>query len=438
MYRLMIVDDDEMLRKSLVQNVDWAGQGIEVVAEAADGREALCRIDESMPQLIVTDIQMPIMDGLKLTETISRLYPDIKIILLTAYEEFEYAKKALEYKVSRYVLKYESQDKILEAVLDAAEQIEAESESRRLKGSNLDMQRRNFFREISCNKTSLEEIREQAEHLGIHVPEGYCLMASFKIEALKAMDEIHFLVQTKEWFRAIEDTIGRQCRNAGYDISFFQGKEYLNAVIVTGAEHVPGAEGRNLMNPSAEGSQNLMDLLGDAMSRLMIQLDIHLYAGIGRWYGSIDCIHESYMEALKINNLRDVLDREYPKRQYPLLEYRPDMFAEETLEELAGKVTRYINACYAKPDLSLERIADQVHLSANYVSTLFKKHYGMNISDYMIKIRMEHAARLLTDTNFKTYEIAERVGYTNSQYFSVLFKKSYGITPKEYRNQNKT
>lgn len=423
MYRLMIVDDDEMLRRSLVQNVDWLAHGIEVVAEAANGKEALCKIDETMPQMIVTDIQMPIMDGLKLTETVSRLYPDIKIVLLTAYEEFEYAKKALEYKVSRYVLKYESQEAILEAVLFGVKQIEAEIESKRLMGKNLDMQRRNFFREISCSKTCLEEIKKQAEQLGISLPECRCLMVSFKIESLKAMDEIPFLVQTKEWFHEIEERIGQQCREAGYAISFFQGKEYLNAVVMEGEK--------------SKGFHNLKDLLGETMSRLMNQLDIHLYAGIGRWYETIDGIHESYMEALKINNLRDVLDREYPKRQFPILEYSPDMFAEETLEELVGKVTGYINSYYARPELALEQIAAQVHLSANYVSTLFKKHYGMNISDYIIKIRMEHAARLLSATNFKTYEIAERVGYTNSQYFSVLFKKFYGMTPKEYRNQNK-
>ena len=173
MYRLMIVDDDEMLRRGLVQNVDWAGHGFEVVAQAANGKEALCKMDESMPQLIVTDIQMPIMDGLQLTETISRLYPEVKIVLLTAYEEFEYAKKALEYKVSQYVLKYESQDSVLDAVLQAARQIEAESESRLLRGKSLDMQRRNFFREISCNKMELGEIQAQAGRLGISLSCGH-------------------------------------------------------------------------------------------------------------------------------------------------------------------------------------------------------------------------------------------------------------------------
>ena len=139
-----------------------------------------------------------------------------------------------------------------------------------------------------------------------------------------------------------------------------------------------------------------------------------------------------------INHLRDKLDKEYPKEEYPVLGYRPEMSAEETIEELVVKVKGYIDDCYAREELSLEEIAAQVHLSANYVSTLFKKHSGMNISDYIIKVRMEHAARLLADTNFKTYEIAEQIGYTNAQYFSVLFKKHYKMTPKEYRNKNKS
>ena len=93
-------------------------------------------------------------------------------------EEFEYAKKALEYKVSQYVLKYESQDAVLDAVLQAARQIEAESESRLLRGKSLDMQRRNFFREISCNKMELGEIQAQAGRLGISLSCGRCRMAS--------------------------------------------------------------------------------------------------------------------------------------------------------------------------------------------------------------------------------------------------------------------
>ena len=419
MYRLMIVDDDKMLRKGLVQNVDWSSHGIKVVAEAVNGKDALCKMEEFMPQLIVTDIQMPIMDGLQLTETISHLYPEVKIILLTAYEEFEYAKRALEYKVSQYVLKYESRETILQAVLCAAEQIEMETERRFLKEKLLAIQQRNFYREICCNKTEIKDIEKQARNLGISLSYGYYGMISFKIESAKTMDETTFLVQTKVWFQAIEEAIGIKCKEAGYEISFFQGKEYLNLI---------------MMNDKSNHKE-LVELLEDEMGKLMNQLSIHLYAGMGRWYETIDDIHKSYMEAVKINNFRDVLDREYPKDEYPILEYSPEMFAESAIEELVDKVTGYIDTFYAKKELSLEQIADQVHLSANYVSTLFKKYCGMNISDYIIKVRMEHAADFLTSTNFKTYEIAEQIGYANSQYFSVLFKKYYGLTPKEYRGQ---
>ena len=423
MYRLMIVDDDEILRKGLVQKVDWAQYGLEVVAEAKNGKEALYKMDESMPQIIITDIQMPIMDGLQLTKTISKLYPKVKIVLLTAYEEFEYAKKALEYRVCQYVLKYESDEAVLEAVQSAVKQIEAETESERLKEKNLEAQRRSFFREISCNKLERMAIEEQAQHLGIDLHCRRYGTVSFKIESLKSMDEIRFLVQTKEWFRAIEETIGKRCKEAGYAISFFQGKEYLNGV---------------LLDEQGDNGMEILNLLQHEILKLQTELNIHLYAGMGRWYETIDHVHESYMEALKVNHLRDILDKEYPKEEYPVLGYRPEMSAEETIEELVVKVKGYIDDCYAREELSLEEIAAQVHLSANYVSTLFKKHSGMNISDYIIKVRMEHAARLLADTNFKTYEIAEQIGYTNAQYFSVLFKKYYKMTPKEYRNKNKT
>ena len=109
MYRLMIVDDDEMLRRGLVQNVDWAGHGFEVVAQAANGKEALCKMDESMPQLIVTDIQMPIMDGYKATRAIRRFSDKkkagIPIVAMTANAFTEDKERALESGMNDHMAK---------------------------------------------------------------------------------------------------------------------------------------------------------------------------------------------------------------------------------------------------------------------------------------------------------------------------------------------
>ena len=121
MLRLMIVDDDEILRNGLVHNICWNEKNIEVVGTARNGKEAVEKIPILEPNLILSDVQMPFMDGLELAEYVSKVYPNIKLILLTAFEIFEYAQRALKYGVTSYVLKYESNDKILDEVATAAE-----------------------------------------------------------------------------------------------------------------------------------------------------------------------------------------------------------------------------------------------------------------------------------------------------------------------------
>lgn len=99
------------------------------------------------------------------------------------------------------------------------------------------------------------------------------------------------------------------------------------------------------------------------------------------------------------------------------------------------KVKDFIKKHYGDEKLSLNIIAEEVFLSSNYISTLFKKQENITISDYIIQVRIAKAQELLNSTNYKTYEIANMVGYTNSQYFSVLFKRSTGFSPTEYKQK---
>lgn len=97
------------------------------------------------------------------------------------------------------------------------------------------------------------------------------------------------------------------------------------------------------------------------------------------------------------------------------------------------KVIAYIKENYMK-ELTLDQIAEEVHLSKAYLSFLFKQSEGQNLTDYIIQLRMEHAKELLSATLMRTYEIAQQVGYQDEKYFGRIFKKRYGITPSEYRN----
>jgi two-component system response regulator YesN len=100
---------------------------------------------------------------------------------------------------------------------------------------------------------------------------------------------------------------------------------------------------------------------------------------------------------------------------------------------LLKEMELYIRNHFHEEELNLTAIAAHVHISPAYASTLFKKYKGMNFSEYLVQLRMDKAAELLSATDSKSYEVSEQVGYRNPQYFSVLFKKHFGKSPSEYR-----
>jgi YesN/AraC family two-component response regulator len=99
-------------------------------------------------------------------------------------------------------------------------------------------------------------------------------------------------------------------------------------------------------------------------------------------------------------------------------------------------VKDYVNENYK--GAKLEDIAEEVHMNPNYLSQFFKQKTGECFSNYLIKVKMNRAAELLDDIKYKTYEISEMVGYSNTKNFTRTFKNFYGKSPKEYRNQKNT
>lgn len=105
MYRVQIVDDEPIIRMGLQRMYDWSKQDFEIACMAQNGKEALEQLEVEDIDLIITDVEMPIMNGLDFIREVRERKIDVEIIVLTAYEDFEYAKEAIKYGVSEYILK---------------------------------------------------------------------------------------------------------------------------------------------------------------------------------------------------------------------------------------------------------------------------------------------------------------------------------------------
>ena len=126
--RVFIVEDEEMIRKGLVHTINWAGMGCLVVGSAADGRSGLSSILQKRPDVVITDIRMPEMDGLEMLERALAVY-SFRIILLTSYADFDYARRAISLRACDYLLKPLDEEIVLKAAKECGKVITAEEHS---------------------------------------------------------------------------------------------------------------------------------------------------------------------------------------------------------------------------------------------------------------------------------------------------------------------
>jgi len=132
MITMLLVEDESFERTSLATCVDWELIGVEIVGEAANGSQGLAKVLELKPDIVLTDVKMPVLDGIEMSRRIRTVAPDVKILFFSSYDDFEYAKQAIDLNISAYLMKPVNEMELLRVVKKVAEEINEKMLERRL------------------------------------------------------------------------------------------------------------------------------------------------------------------------------------------------------------------------------------------------------------------------------------------------------------------
>ncbi len=174
MLKVFLVEDEVVIRNGIKNNIPWEREGFQFVGEASDGELAYPLIKKEKPDILITDIRMPFMDGLELSRIIRNELPQIKILILSGYNEFDYAKTAIDLGITRYLLKPINSSKLLEAVKEVGQLIEKEREQDRMleryqkeTEENVLLERQKLWNALIANEMSTAELLEGAKRVGM-------------------------------------------------------------------------------------------------------------------------------------------------------------------------------------------------------------------------------------------------------------------------------
>ncbi len=397
MYKMLIADDEPKIRRGLKNLLEWNTLDIEVVGEAEDGEVALELVKALSPDILLLDINMPFVNGLELVEQINSIQSDCKIIIITGYDEFQYAQKALKLKVYDYLLKPVSKDQLYQVVINAKNELASTRQknkyldaARTQLSKNLPFLKEKFLNDFVNNHLTNIEVNEQVEFFNISFLEhnGVILI---KIVEMPVSEDA-----SNEWDR---------------QLLLFAMQNILEELL----EQWPGV------------------VFKDEQSNLVAITS--LTGQVAQWLDAVRKFEDTVEKYLGQTILLRLEESTGGINAIPPLYEK--LLNEITEKSAASPVIlmaqKYIEENYGKENLSLQEIAEKLNLSPSYLSRLLKNNVGHTFIDLLTKVRINMAIKLMNDPTLKMYEIAERVGYSTQHYFSTAFKKTLGISPLEYR-----
>lgn len=518
MYKVIVIDDDMIVRLGIKMIGKWEKYNLEVVGEASDGNQGMNLYRIYHPDLIISDIKMPGLDGIELLKEIRKYDKDTRIILLTNYDDKEYIKEALRYGANDFIAKNELNEESMDLFL-SNQQIELEKLKKNSKNRDYSPEKRRtivqfFMESLSRNagyeKEFLKEFHiEEGKEFGVGIIQivykkenvsstvndtetiekliqittgtltGYPLsliweskwktITAFVIDQSKNLTnkQLYEICQSisnaarlytrlslhicaSNVVNKIEDlyTLKNQVEKAVMAATFFESQKVLMYGEIE-EESVNSWSGKN---------NNLLKQMylcgvGQAKQVRSISRQIILEASKNRNVSlkSLFCREFAAWYHRAVEMLDDNVKKEMVWIDSSLLQSEfDDKELEQEIDFLIDKIEKayegrkitendtinqilyYIGKNYSSP-ITLSDAAEYVHLSKNYISTLFNHVMKESFAGYLARVRIEKAKDIMKLTDYRINEVSELVGFSSDKYFNVTFKNIVGMTPKEYR-----
>ncbi|OMF30795.1 DNA-binding response regulator [Paenibacillus sp. FSL H8-0548] len=448
MIKVLIVDDEKIVRKGLVSFMPWQQFGMVVVGEANNGENALQFMKTNKVDLLLTDLSMPVMSGIELMREVSKRYPHIQIVVLTLHQDFEYVQEALRLGAIDYIAKTQLEKEQFEDVLSRISSLFDKKKSKELVNHRNEIsQVDELFVMYTLSQQSDDpkwdiSLPKGAVEVDIGVwywtylpPEAFTPGPNYALicfRDLKGLDH-----------EAVVQLIRVYRRNGFfYDYDPAQPLQTIHKGAINKVGKEDGYDLNEIkqkwLSPDWIYEDQIFDQMHQELKAVKLppirltRLFFSLTDEWNRLYGKIleDSIviedsfaYYSQFEAW-IRSARDAIRQANIKPQYSI--------------EIQNSIAKATNMAQQMLNQSLTagEMAMMVNMSSSYFSQCFKQIVGKTYTDYLRDIRMDRAKDYLINTTKTIQWIAEQVGYNDEKYFSRLFREHVGILPSDYRQTN--
>ncbi|MHB1392912.1 MAG: response regulator transcription factor [Clostridia bacterium] len=493
MLSILVVDDEAPIRDWIVYCIERAGEHFHVVRTAKSGKEAYDMVLEYKPNVVITDIKMPGIDGIELMQMVKPVLPYTTFIILTNYAEFSYAKKAITYGAIEYLLKSELRSVDLINLLEKF----LMEQTKLLDGKNAEILSNGYVDLYSLYQNYEDKTYCSSfwKSLGMNADKPYCIIGVFEnvtsnqrqelAEIAKEVSPYYFnaafrqrivyIIIQEETRQILEQSanrfVNRYFENSMLDVAVGHIQEdlsnFINAIeqvqSTLSSAFFKSQKGifyyNHLLQEKKLDRNGIRHCYNEILSLVPLRQYNKAIEAINAWFDSFLRINVQDIVWAKEMCIKLVISIEERLCQLNLVyEYSsPEMgqlnssqkckdacidMIETMYREKDGVRSKsisealdYIHRNYNK-DISLTKISNNVYRSPEYFSRLFKEEVGVNFSVYLMMYRLSCAEQLLKTSNLQISQIACEVGYANPGYFSRIYKKYMGMTPEEAKGQN--